>query len=86
MNLLSHTNEYQITVADRDKERLDYVLKTKFPNTACVEIDLADAKAVTEIIRGHDITMSACPYFLNQAIVIAAKKVKKNWNFLFRVP
>lgn len=79
LNLLSHTNEYQITVADRDKERLDYVLKTKFPNTACVEIDLADAQAVTEIIRGHDITMSACPYFLNQAIVIAAKKVKSHY-------
>ncbi|PRC93039.1 saccharopine dehydrogenase family protein [Solimicrobium silvestre] len=79
LNLLSHTGEYQITVADRDTARLDYVTKAAFPNTTCVQIDLSDKLAVTEIIRGHQITMSACPYFLTPIIATAAKQAKSHY-------
>lgn len=79
LNLLSHTGEYDITVADRDADRLDYVAKAEFPNTRCVKIDLSDKAAVTEIIKGHQITMSACPYFLTPIIAAAAKAAKSHY-------
>ena len=79
LNLLSHTGDYQITVADRDQDRLDYVTKIGFPNTKCVQIDLSDKDAVTEIIRGHQVTMSACPYFLTPIIAAAAKAARSHY-------
>ena len=79
LNLLSHTGEYQITVADRDAERLEYVSKAAFPDTTCVQIDLSDKNAVTEIIRGHQVTLSACPYFLTPIIAAAAKQAKSHY-------
>ncbi len=79
LNLLSHTGDYQITVADRDADRLDYVTKAAFPNTTCVKIDLSDKHAVTEIIKGHQVTMSACPYFLTPIIAAAAKQARSHY-------
>jgi len=79
LNLLSHTGDYEITVADRDADRLAYVTKAAFPNTTCVQIDLSDKNAVTEIIKGHKVTMSACPYFLTPIIASAAKLAKSHY-------
>lgn len=79
LNLLSHTGEYQITVADRDADRLNYVTKAAFPNTSCIQIDLSNKHAVTEIIQGHQVTISACPYFLTPIIATAAKQAKSHY-------
>lgn len=79
LNLLSHTGDYHITVADRDAERLAYVVRAGFPNTTCVQIDLTDKHAVTEVIKGHQVTMSACPYFLTPIIAGAAKAAKSHY-------
>jgi saccharopine dehydrogenase-like NADP-dependent oxidoreductase len=73
LNLLSHTGDYHITVADRDPQRLKYVEQAGFPNVVTKEADLGDKNAVTELIRGHQVTLSACPYFLTPVIAGAAK-------------
>ena len=79
LNLLSHTGDYQLTVADRDPQRMEYVQKAGFPNVRCVQADLADVNTVAELISGHDITLSACPYFLTPVIAAAAKKAKSHY-------
>ncbi|CAN5687828.1 saccharopine dehydrogenase family protein [soil metagenome] len=79
LNLLSHTGDYQITVADRDPERLKYVEQAKFPNTRTVEADLTNKDVVTELIRGHQVTLSACPYFLTPIIAGAAKAANSHY-------
>ena len=79
LNLLSHTGDYQLTVADRDPQRMEYVQKAGFPNVRGVQADLADVNTVAELISGHDITLSACPYFLTPVIAAAAKKAKSHY-------
>lgn len=79
LNLLSHTGEYEITVADRDMARLEHVKQANFPGVKCVEADLTDASAVADIINGHQVTLSACPYFLTPVIATAAKKAKSHY-------
>ena len=63
LNLLSHTGDYELTVADRDPLRMEYVKKANFPNVKIVQADLSDASAVADLIAGNDITLSACPTF-----------------------
>jgi saccharopine dehydrogenase-like NADP-dependent oxidoreductase len=79
LNLLSHTGDYEITVADRDEERLSYVQKAGFPNVRTVKADLGDQEAVTELIKGHKVTLSACPYFLTPVIAGAAKRANSHY-------
>jgi saccharopine dehydrogenase-like NADP-dependent oxidoreductase len=79
LNLLSHTGDYQITVADRDPQRLKYVEQAAFPNVKVVQADLSDKNAVTELIRGHQVTLSACPYFLTPIIAGAAKQANSHY-------
>ena len=56
-----------------------YVAAEKFPNTTCVELDLSNQAAVTALIKGHDVTMSACPFFLTPIIAAAAKEAKSHY-------
>jgi saccharopine dehydrogenase-like NADP-dependent oxidoreductase len=79
LNLLSHADSYQITVADQDEKRLNYIDKLALPNTQCVTSNLTDINTVTEIIRGHEITVSAAPYFLTPTIASAAKKAHSHY-------
>ncbi|HYD62824.1 MAG TPA: saccharopine dehydrogenase C-terminal domain-containing protein [Noviherbaspirillum sp.] len=74
LNLLSHTGDYKITVADRDPQRLAHVTAMAFPNVTTAHADISDAKAVVDLIDGHDVVLSACPYFLTPVIAGAAKK------------
>ncbi|MBC3886081.1 saccharopine dehydrogenase family protein [Undibacterium griseum] len=79
LNLLSHTGDYDITVADRDPERLKYVAQANFPNTRIVQADLGDQAAVTRLIQGHQVTLSACPYFLTPVIAGAARAAHSHY-------
>jgi saccharopine dehydrogenase-like NADP-dependent oxidoreductase len=79
LNLLSHTGDYEITVADRDPQRLAYVEQAKFPGVKIVQADLTDQKIVTELIRGHQLTLSACPFFLTPVIAAAAKAARSHY-------
>jgi len=74
LNLLSHTGDYKLTVADRDPERLAHVKAMGFPDVDTAHADLSDPKAVVDLIDGHDVALSACPYFLTPVIAGAAKK------------
>lgn len=73
LNLLSHSGDYAITVADRDPLRLETIRRAGFPNVSVVEADISDASTVTALIDGHKVTLSACPYFLTPVIAAAAK-------------
>jgi saccharopine dehydrogenase-like NADP-dependent oxidoreductase len=79
LNLLSNTGDYDITVADRDPERLKYVAQAGFRNTRTVQADLGDKQVVTDLIRGHQVTLSACPYFLTPIIAGAAKAANSHY-------
>jgi len=79
LNLLSYTGDYEITVADRDPERLKYVAQAGFPNVTTKQADLGDKAVVTELIRGHKVTLSACPYFLTPIIAGAAKAANSHY-------
>ena len=74
LNLLSHTGDYKITVADRDPQRLAHVSAMRFPEVTTAHADIADEKTVVDLIDGHDVVLSACPYFLTPVIAGAAKK------------
>lgn len=79
LNLLSFTGDYEITVADRDPARLKYVEQAGFPNVTTKQADLGDKAVVTELIRGHKVTLSACPYFLTPIIAGAAKAANSHY-------
>lgn len=79
LNLLSHTGDYMVTVADRDPQRLQAVRAAAFPNVQVVEADISDPMTVTHLIEGHHVTLSACPYFLTPVIAAAAKKAKSHY-------
>ncbi|TFW09369.1 saccharopine dehydrogenase family protein [Oxalobacteraceae bacterium OM1] len=79
LNLLSHTGDYQITVADRDPERLAHVQAMRFPDVVAIQADIADSQTVLDLIEGHDVTLSACPYFLTPVIAGAAKKAGSHY-------
>lgn len=79
LNLLSHSGDYQITVAERDPTRLKFVEQANFPNTCTLQTDLSEHSAVTDLIRGHDVTLSACPYFLTPLIAGAAKAANSHY-------
>ncbi|WP_151634557.1 saccharopine dehydrogenase family protein [Noviherbaspirillum aerium] len=74
LNLLSHSGDYRLTVADRDPERLAHVQAMQFPDVTTVQADIADGGAVAKLIDGHEVALSACPYFLTPVIAGAAKK------------
>lgn len=73
LNLLSHTGDYQITVADRDLDRLAFVKKAQLPHVHTVQADLSNEVELHHLIAGHQIAVSACPYFLTPTIASAAK-------------
>lgn len=79
LNLLSYSGDFQITVAERDPARLKFVEQANFPNTRIVPADLIEQSAVTELIRGHQVTLSACPYFLTPLIAGAAKAANSHY-------
>jgi saccharopine dehydrogenase-like NADP-dependent oxidoreductase len=79
LNLLSHTGDFEITVADRDADRLQAVRRAEFPHVATVHSDLCEPDAVAELISGHDVTLSACPFFLTPLIAAAAKRAKSHY-------
>jgi saccharopine dehydrogenase-like NADP-dependent oxidoreductase len=79
LNLLSHTGDYRITVADREPLRLAQVEAMRFPDVTTVLADISDAGMVTDLIDGHEVTLSACPYFLTPVIAGAAKKAGSHY-------
>jgi saccharopine dehydrogenase-like NADP-dependent oxidoreductase len=62
--LLKRSEEYQLTVADRDAQRLSGIPN----NVKTMTLDVTDRDALRAAMRQHDAVLSACPYFLNVPI------------------
>ncbi len=73
VNLLSSTGDYDITVADASPERLAQLEKAEWPYVTTRLADVSDRAQLAELIRGHAVTLSACPFFLTPAIAAAAR-------------
>lgn len=68
---LTASGDYRVTLADREAGRLaltDAVAGTFLP------LDVTDPKALHAALAGQDIVVSACPFYLNIAIAMAAKQ------------
>jgi len=68
---LADTQQYRVTLADRDAVRLavggaDAVRRQT--------LDVTDPAALCAAVAGHEIVISACPFYLNVAIAEAAKQ------------
>jgi saccharopine dehydrogenase-like NADP-dependent oxidoreductase len=73
--LLSHSGDYQVTVADRSAAQLTEIERHKVVKT--VEIDIADGNALQALLEGKFAVLSAAPYHLTTKIaeVAAAARV-----------
>lgn len=72
VNLLGATGDYEITVADRDAARIG---ELSAPNVRAVEVDGTDEPALRALLSGHDVVISAAPFYLTPMIAAAARAV-----------
>ncbi|MBC7501116.1 MAG: saccharopine dehydrogenase NADP-binding domain-containing protein [Herminiimonas sp.] len=82
LTLLSATGDFDITVADRDPAQLALigkVGKVGMSDVRLLQADLGDAATVGDLVGGHVVTLSACPYFLTPIIAAAAKKSRSHY-------
>ena len=74
---LAKDKDFQVTVADRDKNRLDELAKNKSLKTT--QMDLSDKEKLREFISGFDLVLSAVPGFMGydtlKTIIEAGKNV-----------
>ena len=70
INLLGATGDFEITVADRDAARIGEIAA---PNVRAVEQDGSDEHRLRALLAGHDIVVSAAPFYLTPKIAAAAK-------------
>ena len=68
--LLGHTGDYALTVADRDGASLE---RLTAPNVSRKQMDITDAAALHAAAQGHDMVISAAPYNLTPVIAQAAR-------------
>jgi saccharopine dehydrogenase-like NADP-dependent oxidoreductase len=68
--LLSHSGDYQVTVADRSAAQLAEIEPHKAVKT--VEIDISNGDALRTLLRGRFAVLSAAPYQLTTKIAEAA--------------
>ncbi len=68
---------FEVTVADRDIEAFARLGGAK--NIATVQVNLADPRTVTKLVRGYDLVLSAVPGFMGyqtlKAVISAGKNV-----------
>jgi saccharopine dehydrogenase-like NADP-dependent oxidoreductase len=69
--MLSHTKEYRVTIASKNKKVLQQLqssnLKTK-------NLDFGDSRALEEVLKLNDVVLSAAPYWANMRIAKLALK------------
>jgi saccharopine dehydrogenase-like NADP-dependent oxidoreductase len=71
VDLLAHSGDYAVTVADRSHDQLD-----RLETEAAVEkvaLDITDSRALDQLVRGKFAVLSAAPYNLTTRIAEAAK-------------
>ena len=68
--LLSNTGDYHVTVVDRDAASLE---RMPHKNVSLKHVELADARAFAQHVKGQDVVLSATPYSLTPTVAEAAK-------------
>jgi saccharopine dehydrogenase-like NADP-dependent oxidoreductase len=71
VDLLSHSGDYEVTVADRSREQLD-----RLETSATVErvpLDITDSAGLERLLAGKFAVLSAAPFHLTTRIAEAAK-------------
>ncbi len=78
---LAHNSDVEaVTVADLDLERARSVASTvKSDRVKPAQIDVADDRAVVELMRGHDAAISCVTYFHNVRLARAAVEARVNF-------
>src|SRR5262245_36443999 len=71
VDLLSHSGDYAVTVADRSRDQLER-LETDAPVDK-VALDITDSRALESLVKGKFAVLSAAPYHLTTRIAEAAK-------------
>ncbi|PYO62415.1 MAG: saccharopine dehydrogenase [Gemmatimonadetes bacterium] len=72
-DLLQQPTVERVTVADLKPERVPAFLKTSAGRRlALVKVDVQDAAALREVIRGHNAVLCALPYYYNLDVTRAA--------------
>jgi lysine 6-dehydrogenase len=71
-NLLQHARVEQVTLADRQPDRLPGFLANGGPRLRPVALDANDFAAVTGLMRGHAAVLCALPYYYNEPMSRAA--------------
>ena len=70
INLLAASGDYALTVVDRDAARLATLASA---NVSPVAVDCSDAAALARVLPGHDVVVSASPFYLTPVIATAGK-------------
>ncbi len=70
IHLLGRTGDYTLRVVDSDPHRL---APMEDSGAECVAADIRDAAELARLVKGQDVVMSACPFFLTPAIAKAAR-------------
>ncbi len=75
--LLAHTGDYQVTVADRAHDVLAAAPKT--PRLRTLALDVADPAALRRALDGRFAVLSAAPYHLTTAVAEAARDASTHY-------
>jgi saccharopine dehydrogenase-like NADP-dependent oxidoreductase len=73
--LLKRTDDYQLTVADRDEQRLSGLPQ----GVKTLILDVTDRVALRAALADTDAVLSACPYFLNVPIAELARELSVHY-------
>jgi saccharopine dehydrogenase-like NADP-dependent oxidoreductase len=70
IHLLARTGDYTLRVVDSDAQRLALITT---PGVERIQADIRDEAELAKHVRGQDVVLSACPYYLTPAIAGAAR-------------
>ncbi len=80
---LLNTSDAHVTLADLDPDPLPAFLRGhKGKRLKVVKLDARDARAVATVMTGHDVVMSALPYYLNGDLARIAVEVGVHFSDL----
>jgi saccharopine dehydrogenase-like NADP-dependent oxidoreductase len=71
IHLLGRTGDYELRVVDSDPQRLAAM---KGEGVDCHVADIKDSAALAQHVKGRDVVLSACPYYLTPVIAGAARE------------
>ncbi|HEX5128441.1 MAG TPA: saccharopine dehydrogenase C-terminal domain-containing protein [Usitatibacter sp.] len=69
IHLLGHTGDYTLRVVDADAARLAPMKDA----AECITADIAKPGELDRLVKGQDVVVSACPFYLTPAIATAAR-------------